>query len=109
MPGKVRRIVTGINSAGRSFIVSDSALPTADVGTGQPVNAGMWMTDRAPASNAENADPAPDGVTHTIGPADKGGTLFRILDIAPDAQRQLSADDGATGSHDEPRAPRKLP
>ena len=31
MPGKVRRIVTGVNAAGRSFILSDTLLPTAPV------------------------------------------------------------------------------
>jgi len=27
MPGKVRRIVTGVNAAGRSYIVTDTLLP----------------------------------------------------------------------------------
>ena len=37
MPGKVRRIVTGVNAAGRSYIVSDTLLPTAAVAPGAPV------------------------------------------------------------------------
>lgn len=84
MPGKVRRIVTGVNDAGRSFILSDSELPTADIAPQQPVAAGLWITDHSPASNAGNNDPVPDGVIATIPPAEKGGSIFRIIDIAPD-------------------------
>src|SRR2546426_5917703 len=51
MPGKVRRIVTAVNAAGRSYILSDTNLPTADVAPGEPVRAGLWITDSAPASN----------------------------------------------------------
>ena len=51
MPGKVRRIVTGVNDAGRSCILSDTRLPTADVAPGEPVRAGLWTTDASPVSN----------------------------------------------------------
>jgi mannose-6-phosphate isomerase-like protein (cupin superfamily) len=86
MPGKIRRIVTGVNDAGRSFIVSDTQLPSAEVGPVQPVAAVLWVTDRSPVSNAGNDDPVPDGVAATIPPADKGGSIFRIIDFPPDGQ-----------------------
>jgi mannose-6-phosphate isomerase-like protein (cupin superfamily) len=86
MPGKVRRIVTGVNDAGRSFILSDTLLPSADVAAGQPVAAGLWLTRAAPASNVGNDDPVPDGLIATIPPADRGGSIFRIIDLAPDGQ-----------------------
>ena len=56
MPGKVRRIVTGVNGAGRSCIVSDTLLPTAAVAPGAPVRAGLWTTDSAPASNTGSSE-----------------------------------------------------
>ena len=62
MPGKVRRIVTGVNAAGRSYIVSDTLLPTAAVAPGAPVRAGLWTTEAAPSSNKGIHDPVPDGV-----------------------------------------------
>jgi len=62
MPGKVRRIVTGVNAAGRSYIVSDTQLPTAAVAPGAPVRAGLWTTEAAPSSNKGTRDPVPDGV-----------------------------------------------
>ena len=63
MPGKVRRIVTGVNHAGRSRILSDMLLPAADVAPGAPVLVGLWTTDSSPASNEGTHDPVPDGVT----------------------------------------------
>ena len=85
MPGKVRRIVTGVNDAGRSYFVSDSLLPSAEVPPDAPVAAGLWQTDRSPASNIGD-DPVPDGVLATIPPADRGGSIFRIIDFAPDSR-----------------------
>jgi hypothetical protein len=83
MPGKVRRIVTAVNAAGRSYILSDTLLPTAAVAPGEPVRAGLWVTDAAPASNTGTRDPVPDGVITRIAPADRGGTVLRIVDFVP--------------------------
>lgn len=74
MPGKVRRIVTGVNAAGRSCILSDTRLPTADAAPGEFVRAGLWLTASAPASNAGAHDPVPDGVITPTPPAHRGGT-----------------------------------
>jgi hypothetical protein len=90
MPGKVRRIVTGVNAAGRSFILSDTMLPTAPVAPSAPVRTGLWTTTTAPASNAGTHDPVPDGVILHTPPAHKGGTVVRITDIVPDKERAYS-------------------
>ncbi len=88
MPGKVRRIVTAVNAAGRSYIHSDTRLPTAPVAPGEPVRAGLWITDAAPASNAGTHDPVPDGVITRIPLAHRGGTVLRIVDFAPETQQR---------------------
>jgi hypothetical protein len=85
MPGKVRRIVTAVNAAGRSYILSDTLLPTAAVAPGDPVRAGLWLTESAPASNAGVHDPVPDGVIFRIPPAHPGGTVLRIVEFVPDS------------------------
>jgi hypothetical protein len=85
MPGKVRRIVTAVNAAGRSYILSDTSLPTAAVAPGEPVRAGLWTTDSAPASNEGVRDPVPDGVIPRIPPANRGGTVLRIVEFVPDS------------------------
>jgi hypothetical protein len=83
MPGKVRRIVTAVNRAGRSYILSDAQLPTAAVPPGEPVRAGLWITEAAPASNEGGHDPVPDGVIPRIPPAHRGGTVLRVVDFPP--------------------------
>jgi hypothetical protein len=92
MPGKVRRIVTGVNAAGRSCIVSDTRFPAGEVAPGQPVRVGLWTTDAAPASNT-SADPVPDGVILRTPPDHRGGSVIRVTDIAPDAAHAYDPKD----------------
>src|SRR5437879_12100675 len=87
MPGKVRRIVTGVNAAGRSFILSDTMLPTAPVAPGAPVRTGLGTTSAAPASNEGALDPVPAGAIMHTPPAHRGGTVVRITDMVPDTAR----------------------
>ena len=93
MPGKVRRIVTGVNDAGRSFILSDTRLPAAEVASGEAVRAGLWTTDSAPASNTGALDPVPDGVIMRTPPAHRGGSVIRVTDIQPDKLRAYAPED----------------
>jgi hypothetical protein len=93
MPGKVRRIVTGVNASGRSYVVSDSLLPTAEVAPGEPIRTGLWLTGSAPASNQSTHDPAPDGVIFRTPPPDRGGSVIRITDIPPESVRQYDPED----------------
>jgi hypothetical protein len=87
MPGKVRRIVTGVNATGRSHIVSDTLLPTATIPAGEAVRIGLWTTEAAPSSNKGATDPVPDGSILKTPPAHRGGSVIRITDIAPDSRR----------------------
>ena len=93
MPGKVRRIVTGVNAAGRSYIVSDTLLPKAAVAPGAPVRAGLWTTDAAPSSNKGTHDPVPDGVVLYTPPAHRGGSVIRVTDIVPDKQHAYDPEE----------------
>jgi hypothetical protein len=93
MPGKVRRIVTGVNAAGRSCIVSDTRFPTGNVAPGDAVRVGLWTTDSAPASNEDTHDPAPDGVIMRTPPDHRGGTVIRITDIPPEKQHAYDPED----------------
>ena len=93
MPGKVRRIVTGVNAAGRSCILSDTRLPATEVAPGELVRTGLWMTTSAPASNKGTDDPVPDGVILRTPPPHRGGSVIRVTDIAPDTQRASDPGD----------------
>jgi hypothetical protein len=91
MPGKVRRIVTAVNDAGRSYIYSDSLLPTADVDPEQGVRTGVWVTNKARPSNEGTDDPVPGGILHRTPPEHPGGTVIRIADIPPESIRKIDA------------------
>jgi hypothetical protein len=93
MPGKVRRIVTGVNGAGRSYIVSDRSFPSSELAAGQALRVGLWTTAGAPVSNEGLDDPVPDGVVMRTAPERPGGTVIRITDIAPDVQAATSAEE----------------
>jgi len=92
MPGKVRRIVTAVNDAGRSYILSDTRLPTTDVAPGHAIRVGLWTTDSARPSNKGTQDPVPDGVIMRTPPAHRGGSVIRITDIPPDAAHAYAPD-----------------
>jgi quercetin dioxygenase-like cupin family protein len=100
VPGKVRRIVTGLNAAGKSVILSDTELPTGEVAAGEPIRAGMWITDRAPVSNGGASDPCPDGVINRVAPTSRGGSVFRVTEFPPESQRPRDpAELASRGAH----------
>jgi hypothetical protein len=85
-PGKVRRVVTGVNEAGRSYVLSDRLIPTEATPDGSFRRIGIWLTDTAPASNEGKAELIPDGNTEHVVPQGKGGTAIRIVDIPPERE-----------------------
>lgn len=110
MPGKVRRIVTANNEAGRSYLLSDTLLPKRDPAPGERVRTDLWITRAAPASNAGTEDPIGDGISTTIPPADRGGTAIRISDFAPDAEEAARPEELARrGCHVTPERSARHP
>jgi hypothetical protein len=85
MAKPVRRIVTGHNKAGKSFILMDDPAPNAASPPAAPqlVNTVLWITDGSPASNRGNEDASPKGRQLGIEPP-SGGSVFRIVDFPPD-------------------------
>jgi hypothetical protein len=71
-----RRIVTGLNAAGKSVVVSDSAMPSGPYG-----GADFWKTNTSPASLTADGDPQ-SGPPRLEPPAN--GTLFRFFEIPPE-------------------------
>jgi hypothetical protein len=82
--GKVRRVVTGVDDEGRSFVLSDTLLPTDAEPDGGFTRIAFWLTDRAPASNLGLDDPVPDGRIEHVVPMDRGGTVIRVVDVPPE-------------------------
>ena len=88
---RIRRVVTGHDAQGRSIIQSDG--PASSVKE-IPTFPGLaltdfWETAASPASNAGNAD-AGDRPVH-LEPG-RNGTIFRMVEFPPDANRPKGAD-----------------
>lgn len=76
----VRRIVTGVNSEGRSVIVSDGPTQNFALPDHSPIVAQVvWVTGEGAAAGD---DPAPAG--HHFDFHSEGGTVLRIVDFPPD-------------------------
>src|SRR5688572_27802190 len=78
----VRRIVTGTNAAGRSYIQEDGQSPAVLTMTARPGyrNSNLWRT-----LGANTSVNAPDSITEHRGVLPpSGGTVLRIIDIPPE-------------------------
>jgi hypothetical protein len=101
MPRPIRRVVTGHTPDGRATILQDG--PAPQVSPGAAPGAGstvLWVTDRAPASNAGDADMAPGGETIPIAPRARGGTVFRIVDFMPGVASRFTESSGVQQTAD---------
>jgi mannose-6-phosphate isomerase-like protein (cupin superfamily) len=84
--GVVRRVVTGIDEQGRSYIISDGISPNRHT---SPSIAGfgaaqLWYTKPGPVSNAGEQDNAAADTPIPMHP-ELGATIFRIADFPPDS------------------------
>lgn len=80
---RVRRVVTGRTSDGRSTVSIDGICPHLRELPGFPTFrfTDLWVTRQAPADNGTDADEAEGPVAHVPPP---GGNVLRLLEIAPD-------------------------
>jgi hypothetical protein len=91
---RVRRVLTGHDSAGRSTFLADGPAPNVKEMPHFPGLAltDLWETSGAPASNAGQADAADRPIK--LEPP-KGGTIVRIVEFPPDSTRPQGADGSA--------------
>jgi mannose-6-phosphate isomerase-like protein (cupin superfamily) len=78
-PAEVRRIVTGLDAAGKAVAMFDSALPLVSFRSPNP-GADIWITDKSPPDLTWTEDRAKIKIGLT---PPKGGTVFRIVDFVP--------------------------
>jgi mannose-6-phosphate isomerase-like protein (cupin superfamily) len=85
MPARFRRVVTGHDAAGKSIFIIDGPTPHVfSRTTGSAILHEMWETTGAPADNSGSADAIARGAR--LAPP-KNGSVFRIIEYPPDAQR----------------------
>lgn len=84
--GRVRRVVTGNDARGRSYIVSDGESPNSHRSPSVPGfgAAHVWTTPPGPVDNSGDFDPATADAEIPMHPA-LGGTIFRVADFPPDS------------------------
>ncbi|MEA3193586.1 MAG: hypothetical protein QOD26_1919 [Betaproteobacteria bacterium] len=92
---RVRRVLTGHDGQGRSTFIADGIAPNVKEMPSFPGLAltDLWETKGAPASNEGDADAA-DRPIHLEPP--KNGTVVRIVEFPPDANRP-KGNDGREG------------
>jgi hypothetical protein len=88
---KIRRIVTGHDSRGRSVILSDKSSPHVMTLQGIPTFGvtELWTTSSTPADNRVAKDPCK--VPVQLAPP-RRGTVVRVVEFPPDKQWIKSAD-----------------
>ena len=91
MVWKVRRVLTGHDSSGKSIIMTDGIAPNVLEMASMPGLAltDLWETTGSPASNEGDKDAAARPV-HLEPP--KNGTILRIVEFPPDSQWRGSAN-----------------
>lgn len=96
MSSHTRRIVTGLNAAGRSVAVSDGPTPNLFGPPGEPYLINFWATKGAPADYQDPADPADGEIPLHPCP---GGATFRFFRVPPEsAFAHLSDEQRRAGS-----------
>jgi len=92
---RVRRVLTGHDSEGRSTFIADGLAPNVKEMPHFPGLAltDLWETKSAPASNQGQADAADRPIKLEPPP---GGTIVRIVEFPPDSTRP-SGSDGSAG------------
>ena len=78
-PAEVRRVVTGLDTAGKAVVLFDSAVALNAARTPNAVG-DLWMSDKSPADFSRTEDPAatPLGLTPP-----RSGSVFRVVDFPP--------------------------
>lgn len=84
-PGR-RRVVTGLNSEGKSTVILDGPIPRLNA-----MSAALaWRTDAAVADNSGNEDTA---VPYAIELLHSGGSNFAVCEFPPGAEAFMHATD----------------
>jgi mannose-6-phosphate isomerase-like protein (cupin superfamily) len=90
---RVRRVLTGHDSEGRSTFIADGLAPNVKEMASMPGLAltDLWETSGAPADNDGHADAAARAVR--LEPP-KNGSILRIVEFPPDSQWRNQTTDG---------------
>jgi mannose-6-phosphate isomerase-like protein (cupin superfamily) len=87
-PPEVRRVVTKIDASGKAVAMFDGQVQLTSFRSPNPASE-MWVTENSPPDFSWTAD---RGKTKVGLVPPKSGTVFRVVDFAPDSQGEHPAD-----------------
>lgn len=99
---RFRRIVTGVDEAKRSVILTDGESPSIQTVANTPtfVVTNLWQHDEVPV---QNDGPADDGVSGDVAlNPPPGGSVFRMVEFPPDADWRDREDGASNQIHATP-------
>ncbi|EPQ32128.1 uncharacterized protein PFL1_00325 [Pseudozyma flocculosa PF-1] len=79
----IKRFVTGHNEKGQAVLVDETPIPHKQILDDGTTFALIWSTDQAPADNSDPRDGAKPPVFSGKSHNPNGGSVLRIVDIAP--------------------------
>lgn len=82
---RIRRIVTGTNEQGKSYIAMDGPSPHSIAVSDEPAFGltNLWITNSSPADNSGNNDAA---ACRVVLEPPANGSIFRVVEFPPDIQ-----------------------
>lgn len=86
---KVRRVVTGLNTAGRSTVLIDDLVPNKRSGRPGHESLVAWTTDRTPADVSSSRDA---GAWEVSTPPIPNGSIFRITEYSPGVSSRMHSN-----------------
>lgn len=92
MVKEIRRVVAGHDASGKAVILRDGAAANVRVREGGSGSTMLWVTDETPAILDIEGDPG--GRTVKVPPA-INGSIFRVVEFAPDKDMPTDADPAA--------------
>ena len=92
MVEQIRRVVAGHDASGKAVILRDGNAPNVRVRPGGSGSSLLWVTDETPAMLDNESDA---GDRQVKVPPSLNGSIFRIVEFAPDKDQPSDADPAA--------------
>ena len=103
MPQSVRRVITGINDAGKSVFMADGeSASTVTIEQIKLARTGIWPLDEPPTEVSDGREPPGGSISMEPAP---GGMTFMTVELPPDASVSRELDMAALGKEMASKVP----
>ena len=103
MPQSVRRVITGIDEAGKSVFIADGdSASTVAIEQIKLARTGIWRLDETPTDASDGHEPPGGSISMEPAP---GGMTFMTVELPPDASISREIDMAALGQEMASKVP----